>query len=129
MIRRTDFDAAKKALEGAGFVYRRAAGIDLFLDGANANPRDAVHVIFSGEMMRAGEPAPNPDVSECVDVGSFLVLNLEALVRIKLTAFRDKDRVHVRDLIDVGLVDPSWVAKLPAALSVRLQQLIDTPNG
>lgn len=32
---------------------------------------------------------------------------LEALVRMKLTYFRDKDRVHLRDMLRVGLIDAS----------------------
>ncbi len=57
------------------------------------------------------------------------ILCLDALVRIKLTAFRDKDRVHLRDLIEVGLVDDSWLKKLPAPLSERLKELLETPGG
>jgi hypothetical protein len=37
LIRRRDSDAAKQALEGAGFVHRHESGIDLFLDGPDAN--------------------------------------------------------------------------------------------
>jgi hypothetical protein len=48
---------------------------------------------------------------------------------MKLVAFRDKDRTHVRDMIDVGLVDATWCARLPAALAERLQSLLDTPEG
>lgn len=129
LIRRGDLDRAKQALESAGFVYRKVAGVDLFLDDANASPRDAVHVIFAGEYVRPGEPAANPDVSESVEDKDFRLLNLDALVRIKLTAFRDKDRTHVRDLIGVGLVDRSWTDKLPATLATRLQSLLDTPEG
>lgn len=129
LIRRSDLDAAKRALEGVGFVYRKAAGLDLFLDGAGASPRDAVHVVFAGEMVRAGEAAPNPDVTDSVDVGSFRVLNLEALVRIKLTAYRRKDQVHLTDLIGIGLIDASWPARFPPVLAARLQQLLDTPDG
>ena|SRR5438477_2525700 len=129
LIRRADFEKAKHAFESVGFVHRKVAGIDLFLDHADASPRDAVHLIFAGEYVRPGEPAANPDVSESVDDKDFRVLNLDALVRIKLTAFRDKDRMHVRDLIGVGLVDQPWTNKLPAALAVRLRSLLDTPNG
>jgi hypothetical protein len=129
MIERSALHAAKAALEAAGFVYRRAAGIDLFLDHVGASARDAVHVVFAGELVRAGEFAPNPDVDESVEVGSFRVLKLEALVRIKLTAFRRKDQVHIMDMISVGLVDPSWTSRYPAPLAARLQQLIDTPEG
>lgn len=38
MIRRSDLDAAKRALESAGFVHRQVAGVDLFLDHAAASP-------------------------------------------------------------------------------------------
>lgn len=129
MIRRADFDAAKAVLEGARFVYRRATGMDLFLDTATASARDAVHLIFSGELVRPGEPAPNPDVNESQDAGPFRVLALEALVRIKLTAFRRKDQVHLMDMIGVGLIDQSWTTRLPPVLGARLQQLLDTPDG
>jgi hypothetical protein len=56
-------------------------------------------------------------------------LRLDALVRMKLTSMRDKDRTHLRDLLDVGLIDASWLAKLPDELAARLQSLIDTPDG
>jgi hypothetical protein len=129
MIRRADFEAAKAALEAAGFVHRHAAGFELFLDRPGASPRHGVHVVFANELVRPTEPAPNPDVSESIDMGEFRVLNLDALVRIKLTAFRDKDRTHVRDLIGVGLVDGTWIGKLPRGLASRLQGLLDTPEG
>ncbi len=58
----------------------------------------------------------------------FRVLTLEALVRIKLTAFRDKDRVHLRDLIDVGLVDATWLESVPAELRERLRGLLENPE-
>jgi hypothetical protein len=129
LIRRADLDAAKTALEGAGFVYRHAAGIDLFLDGPEAKARDAVHVVFAGEKVRPEEALPNPDVAESEPAGPYRVLSLEALVRVKLTAFRDKDRTHLRDLLDVGLIDASWCPRFPQELGARLQSLIDTPGG
>lgn len=48
---------------------------------------------------------------------------------MKLTSFRDRDRMHLRDLIDVGLVDETWTAQLPAELATRLQELLDNPDG
>jgi len=128
LVRRADFDAARAALEAAGFVYRRAAGLDVFLDSAEASPRQAVHLIFANEKVRPHEPAANPDVEESIDGGEFRLLNLEALVRIKLTAFRRKDQVHLLDMLGVGLIDSSWVAKLPPALGERLRELLETPE-
>lgn len=129
LIRREDLERATEAMSKAGFVYRRAAGVEVFLDGPTAKARDAVHVVFANEKVRPHETLPNPDVADSEQADQFRVLSLAALVRIKLTAFRDKDRVHLRDLISVGLVDASWPGRLPPPLASRLQQLLDTPEG
>ncbi len=68
-------------------------------------------------------------MSESEDAGEFRVIGLEALVRIKLTAFRDKDRTHLRDLIEIGLLDAQWLPKLPPVLAGRLRGLLDNPEG
>lgn len=135
LLRRADLDAARRALEKAGFIYRRVAslgqpgGLDLFLDGPNASARDAVHVVFALEKVRADSPAPAPDVTESEPSDHFRLVTLEGLVRMKLTAFRDKDRTHLRDLIEVGLLDASMRDGLPPELRQRLQLLLDTPEG
>jgi hypothetical protein len=100
VLRRVDLSAARKALEQAGFVYRHAASMDMFLDGPDAKARDAVRIIFAAEKVRPDYSAPAPDVSESEQTETFRLLSLDALVRMKLTEFRDKDRVHLRDLID-----------------------------
>jgi hypothetical protein len=129
LIRRADLPAVKIAMEREGFIYRHGAGVDIFLDGPDAKARNAVHIVFAGEKVRPEEPLANPDVDESEQAEHYRILSLEALVRIKLTAFRDKDRVHVRDLIEVGLVDASWQTRLPPVLSERLLSLLATPNG
>ena len=129
LVRREDFQAARAALESAGFVYRHVAGVDVFLDGPAAGPREAVHIIFANEKVRPQEVLANPDVSESEDAGLFRVVSLNALVRIKLTALGDEDRTHLRDLIDVGLIDERWLANLPPVLADRLRQLLDSPEG
>jgi hypothetical protein len=128
LVRRPSFDAARAALESAGFVYRHVGGIDAFLDDAHAKVRNAVHLIFAGERVRSEEPVSNPDVTESEQASEYRVLSLAAVVQIKLTAFRDKDRTHLRDLIDVGLLDDTWLPRLPEMLAQRLKQLLDTPG-
>jgi hypothetical protein len=128
-ILRSDLDATKAALQAAGFIYRHVASDDLFLDGPDAKARDAVRVIFAGEKVRADYALPAPDVMESEPAESFRVLRLDALVRMNLTSFRDKDRTHLRDLISVGLIDESWLIKLPDELAARLKSLLDTPDG
>jgi hypothetical protein len=129
LLRRADLDAAKAALEGAGFVYRHAAGLDMFLDGPDAKARDAVHVIFSGERVRPDDILPVADVAESESSGSFRVLSLDALVRMKLISFRLKDQVHIQDLMSVGLIDRSWIDRVPSELRSRLQEVLDNPDG
>ena len=101
----------------------------MFLDGPNAKARDSVHVVFAAERVRPDSLAAAPDVTESEATESFRLVSLEALVRMKLTAFRDKDRTHLRDLIEVGLVDSTWGGRLPSELATRLQSLLDTPEG
>lgn len=129
VLRRPDLPVARAALEQAGFVYRHAAGVDMFLDGPNAKARDAVYLVFAGEKVRPNYSEAVPDVSDSEKTENFYLLSLDALVRMKLTSFRDKDRVHLRDLMEVGLVDGSWLARVPPELRPRLQQLLDNPEG
>lgn len=129
VLRRSDFEAAKAALAEAGFIYRHSAGIDMFLDGPGAKARDAVHLVFAGEKVRPEYSAAAPDVSESEATAAFRILALESLVRMKLTSFRDKDRMHLRDFLEVGLIDANWIERFPPGLAVRLQHLVDTPDG
>jgi hypothetical protein len=129
LLRRVDLDAATMAMESAGFIRRHVASVDLFLDGPGAKARDSVHIVFAGEKVRPEYLASSPDVSEGESTGAFTVLSLAALVRMKLTSFRIKDKMHLLDLQDVGLIDASWVPTLPPALGARLKELIDNPEN
>jgi hypothetical protein len=129
LLRRSDLDAAAAALAKAGFVRRHVSGIEMFLDGPQAKARDAVHIVLAGEKVRPQYLEPAPDVSEAEDAPFFRILTLEALVRMKLTSFRDKDRVHLRDLLDVGLIDDTWPEKLPPELATRLREVLNNPEG
>jgi hypothetical protein len=50
-------------------------------------------------------------------------------VRMKLNAFRDKDRVHLRDMISLGMIDASWLSRYPQQLRMRLEELLNDPDG
>ncbi len=131
LLRRVDLAAAKQALEAAGFHYRQVAmpgqggTQDVFLDGADAKVRDAVHILWAGEHVKSDSPEPSPDVTAAEDAGGFQLIGLPELVRMKLSSFRDKDRMHLRDLIDADLVDASWPPELPAILAARLRWLLE----
>ena len=101
----------------------------MFLDGPGAKARDAVHIVFAAEKVRDHYLEAAPDVSESENTETFCLLSLDALVRMKLTSFRDKDRVHLRDLIEVSLVDETWLDRVPVSLRMRLQELFDNPES
>jgi hypothetical protein len=129
LLNRSDLEAAKQALARAGFIFRHVKGIDMFLDGPGAKARDAVHILYAGEKVRSDDAVTAPTLEESEETPAFRVVALESLLRMKLTSFRDKDRTHVRDMIDVGLLDESWLPQLPAPLAVRLKELLDNPEG
>ncbi|MBK9126992.1 MAG: hypothetical protein IPM13_04240 [Phycisphaerales bacterium] len=65
-----------------------------------------------------------PGVDEVTrSLAPFAVLDLAALVRMKLTSLRDIDRVHVADLLRVGLITDKVRARLPTDLLVRLSDV------
>ena len=135
LLRRPDLQRAQQALESVGFIYRRVSslgqpgGLDLFLDGPQASARDALHIHFAANNVRPNSPGIAPDIEESEATADFRLINLEALVRMKLTAFRDKDRTHLRDLIEVGLIDAGWVNRFTPELSQRLKAILDNPEG
>ena len=135
LLRREDMARASEALAAAGFVHRRVASLgksaamDVFLDGPDAKVRDAVHILWAGEKAVPDAIDSTPELRETENSGSFHLVPLEDLVRMKLISFRDKDRMHLRDLIAVRLVDASWPARFPPHLARRLQTILDDPEG
>ena len=135
LLRREDMERARVALEAAGFVHRRVASLgkasamDVFLDGPDAKVRDAVHVLWAGEKAVPDAIEPSPELRETESADGFELIPLADLLRMKLTSFRDKDRMHLRDLASVGLVDESWLERFPAALAERLRLILDDPEG
>lgn len=129
LLNRADLGAATTALATAGFVLRQSMGVTMFLDGPEGKFRDAIRVIFAGEKVRDDYIAPAARVEESEWLGQFRAISLEALVRMKLTSFRDKDRTHLRDLLELELIDATWCRRYVPELAARLQELIDDPEG
>lgn len=135
LVRRADFESIRAALEGAGFVYRqvsalgRAGKMDVFLESGSTKVRDALRIIWAEEKVTFDSPEASPDLNGAEETGGFALIPLASLVRMKLSAFRDKDRVHLRDLLEVGLIDQSWIEGLPEPLAARLRSILENPFG
>jgi len=136
LVQREDMDSIRAAMGAAGFIHRRVsilAGkghIEMFLDGPLAKVRDGVHLIFAEEKVNAEALEPSPGVDQ-VDPSNpeFRLLDLEALVTMKLTSYRRKDQVHLLDMMEIGQIDASWLDRVPISLRSRLQTLLDDPDG
>lgn len=128
LIRREDFERVVRAAQSVGFVHQSVAGVDLFLDGPEGSVRSAVHIVFAQEKVRADYSFPAPDVTESEAGPEFTVATLDALVRMKLTSFRLRDKVQLLDLLDVGLIDKTWSDRFPPELGARLQELLETSD-
>ena len=129
ILNESDLEKAIPVLEAAGFIFRRAAGITMFLDGPNAKARDAVHVVFAGKKVREEYTEAVPEIDQYEWMEDARTLPFERLVKMKLTSFRDKDRVHIRDMISIGLIDAAWLDRFSTQLRQRLKELLDNPDG
>lgn len=124
LVRRGDLDRITAAITALGFRAERLRDLALFVDPAEPSRRAGVHLVWAGERVRPSYPAPAPLVEESErDPEGFQVLALAALVRMKLTSFRDIDRVHVADLLSVGMVTEAIRGSLPTELRERLDQI------
>ena len=129
LVRPGDLPLLIEAMTQAGFYYRETTGLNMFVEDPDGSARDAVHVVLTGEIVKSNDFDPNPDIEPMARANNFKTITLEALVRMKLNSFRDKDRVHVRDMISVGLIDGSWLTRYPDPIRSRLKVLLDDPNG
>ncbi len=104
--------------------YFEVLGVGMFLDRRDPNPRHAVHLVWAGEKVRPEYELPSPTVDQRDAISGVQAVSLAGLTRMKLMANRDQDRVHLRDMIDVGLIHRELLKDLPATLAARLQSLL-----
>lgn len=126
LIKRDDVDEVHQAMASLGYLVLSAHDTLKCVDDSSGNKRTPVHFIFASESVAASDP---PSIKNRLRLASSWVLTVDAIVRMNLSRFRTLNRLRLRDLIDVGLIDSSWVPRLPAELATRLQQLLDTPEG
>ncbi len=129
MIRRSDLKRVQELASRSGFRFRHSAGLDMLVFGPSEQARDAIHLVFSGEKVRPEQAAPNPPIEPETRVlhgREVAVISAAALLKMKLSANRDKDRVHVRAMDAVGLITPEVERSLPRDLRSRLRRIRET---
>jgi hypothetical protein len=120
-VNRSDLGRIAAVAEQFGFRYRHAAGVDMLVDASKPTARRAIHLVFTREKVRPEYVEPVPDFTSGSPVmrGAFLAPVLD-LVTMKLTSFRLKDQVHIKDLDEVGLITPEIESQLSPILRERL---------
>ncbi len=124
LVRRGDLAAITAALRSLNLMPIEVLGVTMFVDRRRPNPKSAVHVVFAGERIRPHYTHAAPDVKHAVrDATGISVLDLAALVTMKLQAFRRIDQVHIEDLLAMGLVDANVRRRVPRDLRGRLREI------
>lgn len=119
-VNRSDLSRIKAAAETAGLRFRDVAGIDMLVDQEKPQARSAVHLVFVNEKVRTEYLEPVPASEPVRTKEGILIAPVADLVRMKLTSFRLKDKVHIQDLDSVGLITPEIEQSLSEPLRQRL---------
>jgi hypothetical protein len=129
LVRRDDFPAVVRVMNEIGLDHVPSERHGSFVDRPDGNLRSGVHFTFAGERVRGDDELPAAGLNERIRGPKFWLIALEPLVRMKLTAWRLKDRVHIGDMIGVGLIDHTWPARFPQVLADRLREILTDPDG
>jgi hypothetical protein len=111
-VRHDELDAVIEATRALGFRHIVVKGLDVLVDAAAPRAHSEIHLY------------PVQALSPLVrhESGVSLV-SVSDLVVKKLTTFRLKDRVHVRDLDGAGLITPDIEAQLSPELKSHLDEV------
>ncbi len=111
-------------VEPAGFRHRHVAGVDMLVDAKEPKARSAVHIIFAHEKVRPEYVDSVPGISNPErSKKGYWIAPVADLVRMKLTSFRLKDKVHIQDLDSARLITAQIEASLPEVLRARLAEV------
>ncbi len=124
LVERSDLNRISDTMREIGFEKQDLRRLVLFVDPEAPSRKSGVHLVWAGEKVRPSYAHAAPNLSEAVrDPEGFCVLDLPALVRMKLTSLRDIDKVHVADLLRVGMIDRRSRDSLPEDLRDRLETI------
>jgi hypothetical protein len=124
LARRSDLPALGDALRPIGLIEDEILGVKIFVEREDPSPKRGVHMVIANERIRANYAHPAPDVTErTTTIADYPVIDLPALVAMKLQSYRLIDRAHIVDLKAVDLITPELIDKLPEDLRERLREI------
>jgi len=120
-VDRRDLERLAEAVRPHGLEFPHTAGVDMLVDAASPRARSAVHLVMVREKVRPEYVEPVPDFSPpVVTREGVLLAPVSDLVRMKLTSYRLKDRLHIQDMDSAGLITAETETGLSGELRRRL---------
>ena len=127
LVERSDLDRISQVMHELGFEKQELRRFVWFVDPEAPSRRSGIHLVWAGEKVLPSYAHAAPTLAETVrDPEGFWVLDLPALVGMKLTSFRDIDNVHIADLLRVNMVSQRLRGSLPPDLRRRLEDIEST---
>ncbi len=128
LLHEEDLDRATESLQSVGFVRDIVMNVIVFLDGPDGKPSQGIHILLAERKVRPEYISATPKVIDSQSIEGKQIVSLLELIRMKLNSYRLKDRTHLMDMIQVGLIDSTWPKRFEPELAARLQTLIDNPE-
>lgn len=75
------------ALQNAGFVRTKALETIVFLDGPEGKPSQGLYILLASRKVRPDYVGPAPSVNRMIEINRRRIIELEALVEMKLNRF------------------------------------------
>ena len=97
--------------------------------GPTESAKNAVHLVFSGEKVSPSQAIPNPPIKPAlkhVHGKEVSVISIVDLIRMKLSAYRLKDQVHIKAMDAAGLITFDIENTLIPELAARLKNIRET---
>lgn len=124
LTRREHLPVMCEALRKIGYDMVEVLGVTMFVNRRRPSPKSGVHIVVANEKVRAHYMHPAPDVTSAVRSKSgYVVVDLPALVAMKLQSFRPVDQTHIIDMLGVNLISNELVSNLPPDLQERFHQV------
>ena len=125
LVDHKDVDRITESLEAIGLTRLDLRRITLFLDPEKPDKKSGVHLVWSGVKVWPSNELPTPTMNQVTRSADGLrVIELAALVQMKLVADRFHDRAHIVDMYKAGLITDEIRDSLPEALRVRLDAIV-----
>jgi hypothetical protein len=108
---RADLERIKTAVVPFGLLYQYVEDVDMLVQTGAPSTRRAIHLM------------PVTELGSYRAINGIRLATLSDLVCMKLTTFRIKDKMHLKDLDEAGLITPEVEAGLSPVLAERLSRV------